>query len=344
MENTKCIFTGAPAHRHDRFERRIAYFESEACGRYAIDEFLLETTFLNDRLPKQGLANCARACLDVASDGRSAQAFWVSESEVDEGLRRRLETEGLVPIGIEPMLSSRVDHSRKPFELLRAIAARLERGDALEKTSILYQDSAFARIPSTSELRAALDYLANKGHIAEMGENNQDRTFPAAQIRDQYRMTFEGWQEIRPSAASEDRRVFVATQFEWPEGEESLRVDSLEAIKGACQDCGLEANIVGQDHTDYITDRIITEIQNARFIVADLTYNNPGVYFESGLARGLGKRAYHVIRSDHVDGPRAESKQLHFDVSQIRYLSWTEPSELRKGLGEWISATEQSLR
>ena len=38
-----------------------------------------------------------------------------------------------------------------------------------------------------------------------------------------------------------------------------------------------------------ITDRILSEIRRAEFIVADFTRQRQSVYFEAGFARGLGR-------------------------------------------------------
>lgn len=60
---------------------------------------------------------------------------------------------------------------------------------------------------------------------------------------------------------------------------------------------------------DYrITERIIDLIHKARFIVADLTYERPNVYFELGYARGLGKMVTTIAR---------EGTKLHFDVKDL---------------------------
>ena len=67
-----------------------------------------------------------------------------------------------------------------------------------------------------------------------------------------------------------------------------------------------------------------------------MTYNNRGVYFESGYARGRDIPVFHVVRNDHIDGEG--DKKLHFDIQQIQYQDWETPQELRKKLTDWIMA------
>lgn len=155
------------------------------------------------------------------------------------------------------------------------------------------------------------------------------------------RMTIKGWDATRVHAPhAQSSTAFVAMKFAWPgDEEEKLRLAAYAAIQEACRSNGFEASIVSQAHTDNITDRIVAEIRAARFVIAELSYNNQGVYFESGFARGLGKQVFHVIRADHLNGADHEGKRIHFDIAQVMYRTWTTPDELREKLRVWIAAT-----
>src|SRR5262245_25415876 len=60
----------------------------------------------------------------------------------------------------------------------------------------------------------------------------------------------------------------------------------FEAISAAATTAGLHAERVKDIRGDYqITEKILAMIQQARFIVADLTHERPNVYFELGYAR-----------------------------------------------------------
>ena len=153
----------------------------------------------------------------------------------------------------------------------------------------------------------------------------------------QYRMTISGWEMVRKiNKPQNSKQVFIAMQFEWGEND-NLRKEVLNAIKEACSSCGYESDIVSQNHTENITDKIISEIQSARFVVAEMTYNNRGVYYESGYARGRGIPVFHLIKDDHIKG--RGDKKIHFDIQQIMYKSWKNPCELKEKLTDWINTT-----
>lgn len=43
------------------------------------------------------------------------------------------------------------------------------------------------------------------------------------------------------------------------------------------------------EHNEKICGKIVTEIRTCQFLVADVTLQRPGVYFEAGFAMGLGR-------------------------------------------------------
>jgi nucleoside 2-deoxyribosyltransferase len=80
-----------------------------------------------------------------------------------------------------------------------------------------------------------------------------------------------------------------------------------------------------------ITDRILSEIRLAQFVVADFTGQRGGVYFEAGFARGLGREVIWMCRED-------ELKLVHFDVKHLGHVVWATPADLRTKLAESIRA------
>ena len=71
------------------------------------------------------------------------------------------------------------------------------------------------------------------------------------------------------------------------------------------------------------------EIQTCKFLVADFTYQNAGVYYEAGYAKGIGKTVIHICRSD-------EFCKLHFDVKQIQFVTWDNAEDLSQKLEKQI--------
>jgi nucleoside 2-deoxyribosyltransferase len=89
--------------------------------------------------------------------------------------------------------------------------------------------------------------------------------------------------------------------------------------------------IDGKEHINSISDEILAEIRRSRFVVADYTHINNGVYFEAGFAIGLGIPVIPTSRTDHID-------KLHFDVRHINTLQWDDPAQLAQKLSARISA------
>jgi nucleoside 2-deoxyribosyltransferase len=69
------------------------------------------------------------------------------------------------------------------------------------------------------------------------------------------------------------------------------------------------------EHNNRIDAEIIAAIRRSRFVVADFTGQRGGVYFETGLAVGLGLEVIWVCRED-------ELSNVHFDNRQYNFITW----------------------
>jgi nucleoside 2-deoxyribosyltransferase len=73
-----------------------------------------------------------------------------------------------------------------------------------------------------------------------------------------------------------------------------------------------------------LVDAVIEdEIRRCRFLLADLSDDNAGAYWEAGLAEGLGKPVIYICRAK--DG--AAEKRTHFDTNHRHTIRW-DPSSL----------------
>lgn len=121
---------------------------------------------------------------------------------------------------------------------------------------------------------------------------------------------------------ADDSLVFVLSSFT-PEMEPIFL-----AVAGAAQAAGLHAERVKDIRGDYrVTEKIMAMIQQARFVVADLTYERPNVYFELGYARGLGKTVITILRTGTT---------AHFDVQDWTYLEYFDSRPLETDLLEQL--------
>ena len=85
-----------------------------------------------------------------------------------------------------------------------------------------------------------------------------------------------------------------------------------------------------------IDDRLRDAIRSSRFLVADLSDENPGAYWEAGYAEGLGKPVIYTCARNVWQG-----KATHFDTSHYRTVIWdlSAGAEARRDLVAAIRAT-----
>ena len=103
-------------------------------------------------------------------------------------------------------------------------------------------------------------------------------------------------------------------------------------IKPALERVGYRAYRVDDDpHIGRIDAKIMTEIKNSKFVLADVTNQRPGVYFEAGYAIGLGLP---VIWSVHED----DLRNVHFDTRQYNHIVWKDADDLEQQLYNRVSA------
>lgn len=138
-----------------------------------------------------------------------------------------------------------------------------------------------------------------------------------------------GWHEIdalsRTSAHS--NQAFVAMSF-------SSELQGLygSAIAPAIQEAGYRAyRVDAEPHLDRIDVKIMAEIRQSRFLVADVTEQKKGVYFEAGYALGLGLPVIWSVRKDDL-------ANVHFDTRQYNHIVWETSEELRDRLHDFVIA------
>ena len=197
---------------------------------------------------------------------------------------------------------------------------------------------------NTNDKLTAIGYTKFPNEIFNMLLAARDMDFikslsVTGQIDIDFAFTLKGLAHVESllQKISDSKKVFIATKFSPVEGYAfPYQLVREEAIKPAVKEsCGLSAfTIDEEEHNNYITDKIISEIKTSRFLVADLTYNNCGVYWEAGFARGLGKEVIHICNEDwHSENG------LHFDLAPINCILWTGLEELKEKLINRIRAT-----
>ena len=132
---------------------------------------------------------------------------------------------------------------------------------------------------------------------------------------------------------SENPNVFIALQFFTPDGRSRNIVDSV--IKPVCAEIGMKAFVVSEvEHNDGIYDVILKSISKSRFVIADLTYNNNGAYYEAGYAKGQGKKVIHACSREWFS-----TSGVHFDVTGLNLIIYNNDDDFAEKLKKRIRET-----
>lgn len=97
-----------------------------------------------------------------------------------------------------------------------------------------------------------------------------------------------------------------------------------------CDEFGFHAERTDEsDSSSRILPRIEDGIRHAAFVIADVTELSPNVYYEIGLATGLGKEVITTAR---------RGTKLPFDFSDVPIIWWDIQEDLKAGVRKRIAA------
>lgn len=178
-----------------------------------------------------------------------------------------------------------------------------------------------------------LDHAKESGLIHGSVERFGNGTFVALPVQ----LTLEGWSrfEALKRGVTEGRMAFMAMQFGNAELDAIYRTHLRPAVAAA----GFELKRVDEEQSaGLIDDHLRVKIRQCRFVLADLTHQNRGAYWEAGYAEGLGKPVIYLCRKDVFED---RSLGTHFDTNHHLTVVWepTKLDELARRLKDTIRAT-----
>jgi hypothetical protein len=148
-------------------------------------------------------------------------------------------------------------------------------------------------------------------------------------------LSFDGWdhyETLRKGGISY-RKAFMAMKF----GDQVLN-DLLENVfKPKIKQAGFELyKLDDRPVAGLIDDHLRANIQSADFMVADLTHDNHGAYWEAGYAEGLGKPVIYTCESE-----KFSLHKTHFDTNHHLTVVWSKesPDEAGEKLKATVRAT-----
>ena len=142
-------------------------------------------------------------------------------------------------------------------------------------------------------------------------------------------VTVEGYLAVDELTAERGRseEVFVAMSFS-PQMTSAYEAGLQVGIARAGY---VPIRVDRTEHVNRIDDEIVARIRKSAFVVADFTEQKPGVYFEAGLALGLGLPVIWSCRQNDIGN-------LHFDVRQYNCIDWQAEADLARRLQLRIEA------
>ena len=162
-----------------------------------------------------------------------------------------------------------------------------------------------------SEFYFVFNHLKNKGIIKTETASGRGKTVAADAT-----LSFEGWeyyQELKRGIA-DSRKAFMAMQYD----EEQLDKIVEGFFKPAVEKTGFDLfKLVDRPKAGLIDDRLRLEIQTSRFLIADLTHQNRGAYWEAGYAEGLGKPVIYTCEKK-----KFKRLKTHFDTNHHLTILW----------------------
>lgn len=246
---------------------------------------------------------------------------WIRERNI-----RKIDIPLLDSYFIEELLPSLPKYSprEKQVKLLEAVE-QLTDFPGREVVLIPEHELSLAWAENENEFKFYINSLMDRGLLEIPNRGNRGVSSPLYPIV----ITAEGWEYLEKEQSNllEKIQVFVAMSFS-PE----LKSVYDNAIAPAVTATGYRPYRVDADHhLDRIDAKIIAEIKNSRFIVADVTQQKAGVYYEAGFAHGLGIPVIWSVKSEDL-------KNVHFDTRQYNHIVWESENELKNRLEDLILA------
>lgn len=220
----------------------------------------------------------------------------------------------------------------KPSDLLNNLLLWI--GDNLEKisdeTDIDFNHLvAIVGCSDDDDLNLVVSHLMDKGYIT----NSLDYDGNTGISKLHASLTFEGWEryyELK-SSSKFSKLAFMAMKF----GNDALERIFMDVIVPTVKESGFDIRRLDQEkRAGLIDDKLRVEIIRSKFLIADLTDDNNGAYWEAGYAEGLGMPVIYICEE-----AKFKKDKSHFDTNHHLTVQWKDDTESLKTFAEELKAT-----
>ena len=216
-----------------------------------------------------------------------------------------------------------------------------------------YDWSAILMCENVSHFNNILDFASTNRWI----DHTLQRLMADSMVTESIRLTVSGWEYLgNKPRRLKSKKAFVAMWFH-----PDLNAIYNDAIYPALEETGYQPDRVDKtNHDQRIDDAIISKIRNSSLVIADVTGERSGVYYEAGFAEGLGipviwlcnenwrTKLQKIVHPNSTDNPEIEEyswkDRLHFDTRQLPHIFWTDAEDLKGKLIRRIQARNLDLK
>jgi hypothetical protein len=150
------------------------------------------------------------------------------------------------------------------------------------------------------------------------------------------RLTLTGWSvyEDERSGKTAGSYGFLALEF----GNAALDAFINEHVKPAAKGLGFDLQDMRDRARAGVIDNLMRiDIRDSAFVIAELSHDNNGAYWEAGYAEGLGKPVLYICEKS-----KFEAVKTHFDTSHSTTVLWdtNDPDSFKE---EFIATLRRSL-
>jgi nucleoside 2-deoxyribosyltransferase len=328
--NGKCCICGEKASAQKYIIDTVTLFECEACGKFLIStdndsinkNFLASFLYYNCKIPSQ---TTDKKCL-----------YFLGSKEESEEIQKKEPYTSLVAVTSQEVenwyprtFNGKIDKILLGFSELSKYY-----GSSIKTTYEQYCSAFFVKRYNSDNSETTESERISQITVIEnyLSENNfikgGIRTLTSEKIP--IKLSPDGLKkidELQKNQSSNSKNVFVAMSFD------NDMKEVKEAIFKAILVAGYSPIIMNEvQHNKPIVPEMLYKIKQSKFVVAEFTKHNKGVYYEAGYAAGLGKKVIHICKK------KSFGKGIHFDLKQINTIIWETEAELTEKLSKRIEA------
>lgn len=257
-------------------------------------------------------------------DKLQSVSYWVRQHQFTDNLPILID-EGQIRSLLVPFITT------KPNEQVEILLLWL--GDSLRKPSEIFEEPLNNLISlvggyDIEDVEYIISFLIKKGYI---NSDSLETTEYIPYLR--ANLTFKGWDRYYElqRLTKDSRLVFMAMQY----GNENLDRIFNDVIKDAVSKTGFEIRKLDEERrAGLIDDKLRVEIRRSKFLIADLSDDNNGAYWEAGYAEGLGMQVIYICEEE-----KFKAKKTHFDTNHHLTIQWKDDPDSLNNFAEELKAT-----